>query len=212
MKVKIGNYTNFIGPYQIAEKILFWMDRYDDRVHNFGTLLDEKVPGLTKLCQWIHSKQKRTIKVKLDRWDSWSADHTLALVILPVLKQLRATKHGCPWTEHSDGPWYYRFTPTAEHNGDDKGSYNHERWDWIMDEMIWTFEQLVDDDDSWESRYHHGNHDIVWKPCEDRPEYSEMTKGPKDTHWWDKDGAMKHQEKINNGLRLFGRYYLNLWD
>ena len=30
MKVYIGPYTNWVGPYQIAEKILFWMDRYED--------------------------------------------------------------------------------------------------------------------------------------------------------------------------------------
>jgi len=27
MKVKIGPYTNYIGPFQIAEKILFWKDK-----------------------------------------------------------------------------------------------------------------------------------------------------------------------------------------
>jgi len=28
----------------------------------------------------------------------------------------------------------------------------------------------------------------------------------------DKIGLKKHQERINNGLRLFGKYYTNLWD
>ena len=40
MKVFIGDYVNFFGPYQIAEKILFWKDKYeDDIVHDFGKWL-----------------------------------------------------------------------------------------------------------------------------------------------------------------------------
>lgn len=40
MKILIGDYLNFLGPYQLAEKILFWLDKYeDDRVHDFGTWL-----------------------------------------------------------------------------------------------------------------------------------------------------------------------------
>jgi hypothetical protein len=97
MKVKIGKYKNWIGPYQIAEKILFWMDKHEDhRVHEFGRWLSENKHGedslLTKVCQWIHNKQKRTVKIKLDPWDDWSADHTMALIIHPLLVQLKNSK------------------------------------------------------------------------------------------------------------------------
>ncbi len=48
MKVVIGPYTTWIGPYQIAEKLCFWakpvpdeigMKRKPDWVHDFGTWL-----------------------------------------------------------------------------------------------------------------------------------------------------------------------------
>lgn len=40
MYVKIGKYPEWIGPYQIAEKLLFWLDKYEDRrVHKFGEFL-----------------------------------------------------------------------------------------------------------------------------------------------------------------------------
>jgi len=29
MKINIGPYINYLGPYQIAEKLLFWMDKAD---------------------------------------------------------------------------------------------------------------------------------------------------------------------------------------
>lgn len=212
MKAYIGPYKYWIGPYQIAEKILFWKDKYnDDCVHNFGTWLDQNVPGLTKFCTWVDSKKKRTVKVRVDSYDVWNADTTFAYIILPVLKKLREKKQGCPWTEHSDGPWYYRFDiGQDQYNSDEKGSYSHQRWQWILDEMIWAFEQLQPDND-WEAAYHHGTIDQVWVECEDKLTHK-MEHGPNHTHWWDKEGYMKHDAAINNGLRLFGRYYRGLWD
>jgi len=32
MKVYIGPYVDWIGPYQIAEKILFWIPKYDGTI------------------------------------------------------------------------------------------------------------------------------------------------------------------------------------
>lgn len=218
MKVKIGPYLDWIGPYQIAEKILFWIPKYkkdtidpnpayEKYVDPLGDFL--AASWLNPVCQWIYNKRKRTIKVKIDRYDTWSMDCTLALIILPMLKQLREHKHGAPFVDNEDVPWYLRSHFYTKENEYDTDPAHFKRWDWIMDEMIWTFEQLVDDD--WESRYHHGEHDIQWKECEDNPQLSEMVKGPKDTHWWDVEGYKKHQERINNGLRLFGRYYQGLW-
>jgi hypothetical protein len=42
--------------------------------------------------------------VKIDPWDTWSMDHTLAPIILPMLKQLKATKHGAPYVDLDDRP------------------------------------------------------------------------------------------------------------
>ncbi len=32
--------------------------------------------------------------VFLDKWDSFNADHTIALIVAPLLQQLKLTKHG----------------------------------------------------------------------------------------------------------------------
>ena len=104
MKVKIGPYENWFGPYQLAEKLCFWakeekdeygIPRKPDWVHNFGEWLAHgsvepepevgEIRGwdrgrhetvLSKFLTWIHSKKERTIKVHIDRWDTWSMDHT----------------------------------------------------------------------------------------------------------------------------------------
>lgn len=94
MKVYIGPYVNWIGPYQIAEKLMFWANKYEDeRVFAFGKWLAENKDGnptlLNKFCSWIHSKKNRKIKVKIDGYDTWSLDETLCHVIHPLLVEFR---------------------------------------------------------------------------------------------------------------------------
>jgi hypothetical protein len=33
-----------------------------------------------------------------------------------------------------------------------------------------------------------------------------------ESHWTDFNGMRLHQERIQEGLELFGKYYQNLWD
>ena len=116
MKVNIGPYLDWIGPYQIAEKIIFWADRYDDddpwadRQHRLGRWLAEDRQGndswLTKLCQWIHSKQERKVKIRIDNYDVWGMDHTLALIVHPMLLKLKEQKHGSPMVELPMFTWW----------------------------------------------------------------------------------------------------------
>jgi hypothetical protein len=104
MKVYIGPYSDFIGPYQIADMILFWKkkdlfsDDDDDLAYRFGTWLSEKKDGspslLAKFCLWVASKRKRKVEVKIHNYDTWSADQTLAMIIVPILKQIKSNKMG----------------------------------------------------------------------------------------------------------------------
>jgi len=240
MRVKIGNYTSWFGPYQLAELLMFWVpkekDEYGfehtaDRVHKFGEWLahgsikpepqvgevytlfddDRKKTILFRFLSWIHSKKKRTVKVHIDRWDTWSMDDTLAHIILPMLKQLKATKHGAPWVAVDDVPKELRpskqevLAYNKDGTTDDKF---FERWDWVLDEMIFAFENKVNDD--WEEQFETGETDLQMKKLENG--MSEMVRGPNDTREYDWEGRKAYQERISNGFRLFGKYYENLWD
>ena len=237
MKVKIGPYENWFGPYQLAELLCFWakeekdeygIPRKPDWVHNFGEWLahgsvepepevgeirkwgDRPPTLLYRFLSWIHSKQERTIKVKIDRWDTWSMDHTLAYIILPMLKQLKETKHGAPYVDPKDVPKELhgkKLTKKQKDNGevDDK---HFERWNWVLDEMIFAFDSKVND--GWEEQFETGTSDLQWKKLEDG--CSQMVEGPNHTRVYDWEGRKKYQERITNGFRLFGKYYENLWD
>jgi hypothetical protein len=41
--------------------------------------------------------------------------------------------------------------------------------------------------------------------------YYRLDKGPNDTRVFDVEGWKKHEEKIQEGLELFGKYFRSLW-
>lgn len=218
MKINIGKYTNWVGPYQIVDKIFFWVDKYPEKelAKRWDYRLHDKLgPWLAStwvapVCQWIHDRKRRTVKVKVNNYDVWNMGETLAIVIVPMLKELKRQKQGHPWTDHADGPWYYRFqSDTDAHNYNETGSYSGARWDWIMDEMIWAFEQINTED--YDQKYWLERGEIDW----DAGELDENNCRPiiwKKESRVDWDGLKLHEAAINNGLRLFGKYYRNLWD
>lgn len=78
---------------------------------------------------------ERKVEIKLDPFDTWSLDHTLALIIHPLLIQLKDTTHGGPEVDLEDVP------------EDLVGEENYfRRWDYVLDEMIWAFGELKKDD------------------------------------------------------------------
>jgi hypothetical protein len=184
MKINIAPYRRWFGPYQIAEKILFWKDKDDVAVFALGEWLDKHTP-ITEISAYFFNKRK--VEIRIDPYDTWSMDDTLALIILPMLKQLKATKHGSPFVDDADIPeeLQYLRAPKTEDEHWAVNPDHDKRWDWVMDEMIWAFEQMVED----------GNDDIYFK------------NGILDVEGW-----KAHNKRIDNGTRLFGVYYRGLWD
>ena len=129
---------------------------------------------------WFGYSPEQRVKIKIHKWDTWSMDNTLAPIILPMLVQLKSANHGYP------------------------ADLTEKKWNSIMDEMIWAFEQKCRDD--WESDYF---------------EYRELgleEEGKADDLfgwklvWEDREGQKAHQKRMTNGFKLFGKYYENLWD
>lgn len=221
MKVYIGPYKNWIGPFQIAKTILFWMDREDDRVYKFGEWLAGKDDHslLMRACLWFEGFRKQKIRVRIDKHDTWSMDHTLAHIILPMLKQLQETKHGSPLVDDEDVPEELKSTSAPPKENEWDIDDNHfKRWDWVLDEMIFAFECKLNDE--WDNEFWTGE----WGKSEfvetGEEHFNELTNkteklytmtnsGNRTCDW---EARQKVQDRITNGFRLFGKYYENLWD
>ena len=64
-------------------------------------------------------RRVQKIKVRIDKWDTWSMDHTLAHIVLPMLVQLKETKHGAPYVDPDDCPKDLRPKEQDEYGTDD---------------------------------------------------------------------------------------------
>lgn len=217
MKVYLGPY---ISPWRCRIH-----DRYMNKKYSYiwpdveeWTPFERALEKLEDGIQFIYrhtinrylNRKKRKEKVRIDRYDTWSMDYTLALIILPLLKKLRETKHGHPWVDDEDVPEELRAAnapPVKEEwEWDDN---NPKRWDWVLDEMIHTFQCCVDE--YWEDQFYSGEHDISWEKTEDG-KYYQAKKGPNDTFTIDREALEKAWDRRKNGLRLFAKYYHSLWD
>lgn len=215
MKIYINNYRNhWLSPYTILEKVFFWreIDFDEPVIEKWSERLTPICQALQKFLDVVHPKINY---VKIDRWDTWSMDHTLAYIILPMLKQLKETKHGAPFVDDEDVPEELKSTSAPPKENEYDVDANHfKRWDWVLDEMIFAFECEIDD--SWENAYHSGNIDHKTVPCKwdesGKPTLYTFEEGPNHTYKCDYDGMKVVQDRIQNGFRLFGKYYQNLWD
>lgn len=216
MKVKIGPYpyrltSNIFKDYMTNKYGFDWPAEYT-RFERSLEWLDDKVQAFYNIFNRLYfDEREQKVSVKIDRWDTWSMDHTLADIILPMLIQLKETKHGAPNVDDEDVPAELQSKYAVEPGNSLIGTTDSNwfaRWDWVMDEMIFAFANKVDD--SWEEQFSTGEMDIVWEKLPNG--YSEMKHGPNHTYETDWDGRKAYQERISNGFRLFGKYYENLWD
>ena len=217
MKIYMNGYPNhWLSPYTIIDYAFFWTawskcSRDTGIVEDADFVdrpewADKWADRLNPICQVI--KRIRQVihpeirYVKIDRYDTWSMDHTLAHIIHPMLIQLKNTKHGAPFTDDEDVPEELSsWKAEPKENEWDIDSNHFKRWDWILDEMIWSFAQELEDDDV-SQFYDHS------ESFEQGGDFNERLKNIK----VDREGLKAHQDRKANGFRLFGKYYQALWD
>ena len=241
MKVYISGYRDhWISPYTMLDYMFFWTDwskcarwKLQQTLEDEGRAKSayverpdwcekwsDRLEPISKGIMWVLDRIYPKIEyVKIDRYDTWSMDHTLAHIVLTMLKQLQATKHGSPLVDDEDVPEHLCSTAAPPKENEWDTDENHfKRWDWAMGEMIFAFECKVDD--SWQDAYREGEIDWVSVPVDaagnevpkGEHKYWQMRDGPKNTYKCDYEGMRVVEARIQNGFRLFGKYYQALWD
>lgn len=188
MKVKIGKYPTQYLMCNIHTNYMEWKYGFDfsENTTHFESIL-EKVEDFIQsriynpVNKLYFNKREQKISVEIDPWDTWSMDNTLAHIIVPMLEQLKVTKQGSPFVDNEDVPEelqcskeQYELTKTT---GETDVNF-HKRWDWVMDEMIFAFTFIRDNN--------------IFDVEEDK-----------------RDEVNK---RVQNGTKLFGKYYQALWD
>ena len=132
-----------------------------------------------------YTDEGQDIQVTIHDYDVWSMDCTLAHIIVPMLKKLKDVTHGHP------------------------SDLTEESWDDMLDEMIWAFEQKLDD--GWEDQYVIQQGEIDWDagiPDENGNTPLVWSK----EHIVDWEGRNLHQKRMTDAFKLFGERYEDLWD
>ena len=146
----------------------------------------------------------RKVDIQIDPWDSWNAHRTLAMIAVPILKQLQVTKHGSPYTDDEDVPENLRSTSAKpKENEWDTDEFHHDRWEYILSEMIWALEQLVE---SKEDDYFRWDESM---PAKKGSLGDVLGLG---ACTMDHEGLKAYNARIKRGTALFGKYLKSCWD
>lgn len=209
MKVKIGPYLKWWGPYQIAELLLGfpkarydyitgqpldWRTKYAERL---GDWLADSWVG--KFCEWVYSRRQRNIYVRIDDYDVWNMDETLRHIIAPMFVKLKAIKHGYGLIQDEDVPEHLRsiHAPADREHEWDKNA--EARYNWLLDELIWAFST---DHETAKNQFYD------WSQV-DRD--SGLSKQIRDLQV-DREGLAAYEARLQKAYELFGKYYQTFWD
>lgn len=147
------------------------------------------------------SKKKRRIDITIHKWDSYSGYYTLAMIILPVLKDLKKNYSGVPSVIYPDDHFK---KPQNEQDRDFK-IYQKE-WKRIIDTMIWSFNEIVNDMKGEKKAWKKNGKKEKWKKLD-----NDMIKLLETGYKFDKPIYDEYHKRVQEGLDNFAKYYLNLW-
>ena len=168
MKVKIVKPRDYwISPYTFLKKITFGKYEPSDKIRD---KLEPVSLLIQKVCKFLGPKDK----IVIHGHDLWNLDYTLAKIILPSLKFLKGNS-GSPWVDDEDVPEEIRSTQVIKENDWDIDEFFHERWNYIIEEMVFAFESILSDKSEFEL-------------------------------------SKEDRERVENGIKLFGKYYQCLWN
>lgn len=157
-------------------------------------------------------KGKRKVKIHIDNYDTWNMYHTLAMLIVPMLKQLKEEKCGIPadFVNERDKEYATGWHEQLELFNDDLDYYKGEserQWYMTLDHMIWAFEQVLSDEN-----------EPYWEPMTPE-EIAEQEKhmranGLDFTFPYKiiRNKMEQYEQQKQEGFDLFAKYFQNLWD
>jgi len=143
-------------------------------------------------------------QIVVSKTDLWSVDYTLARIIHPVLCAYQKEIKGAPSVDDEDVPEHIRSSSAKpKENSWDLDEFFFQRWEFVVSEMIWGMAQV--------SHFESEEQFYSWKDENKDAECQESLASMMKNITVDYEGLEKHNERIKNSLRLFGKYFRCLW-
>lgn len=150
-------------------------------------------------------------EVKVEYGDDWSADWTIAQIAAPLLVQLQQKKQGAPLVDDEDVPEELRSTSCApKENVWDIDDNHFKRWDWALSEMIFAMQEIANDNENEPEMFKHIG-DVVFGEVNEETGLGPILSTGVEIIPEMEEPNRHYQERVQNGCRLFGKYFRNLW-
>lgn len=209
---------------KINQEIKKSIEEYDQeeyfRINKYADWWCSKVPrwlgwgiydGYNNTILWFKSTYQK-LRYGVSDQECWNLSNTFAEYMLPRLKHFRnMNRKGVPCLMY-DVPVYVHDNDTKVM---DKCKIAEDKWNAILDEIIWTFEYMVDsekfnpipDTKPFRKQINSSSADSLFEGL-----FEEKT--PEEKLVWDAyfERSEKFNERKNKGLQLFATYFDNLWD
>lgn len=160
--------------------------------------------------KWRKGSVKKCV-VEVGYGDEWSADWTIATIVLPLLKKLKEKKQGAPYVDDEDVPEELRSTSCApkEHEWDTDENF-FKRWEYALDEMIFAMQEIANDNEN-EPTYHTKQGEMLFGEIDAVTGFGEITFEGWETTPESVAANKAYHERIRKGCMLFGKYFTSLW-
>lgn len=203
MKINIGPYIDYISPFKIVNDFLLGLGFFEDDAESItDKFLDSKIgERFVDFLIWLDNTRKRKIKIKIHDYDIWNLDHTLSLVIYELLKKYRYSQRYFIPVDNN--------TSIVFCDDDEQESKRAEQWNEILDRMIFSFDQIINIDEVYDRFY---KVKPEFEDCKDFDEILNKINSGKTKTVFDYQSWETHNKKIQEGLDLFAKYFMKLWD
>ena len=149
--------------------------------------------------------EERKVEIEIHPYDSWDAGRTIAMIAVPLIKQLKEQTKGAPYVDDEDVPEELKSTSAPPKENDyDIDDLHFARWDYVLDCMIWSFEQHANYDQEEDKFFH-------WDETQSAPEGSVLNDLGLGKCEIDKEGLDAYHARKQKGFVLFGKYLRNCW-
>ena len=149
------------------------------------------------------------VKVVVNDWDTWDASMTIAQIAYPLLSRFETilkdpdSVAGSPQVDDEDVPEELRRPTDFDGSGGDVDDNWHARWHYVVGEIVLAMKCCQDW--TWEEEYRSGSLKIDFIEEEGVLEFDDSD------HHVDEEGLEAMRARVDNGLRLFGKYFRALW-
>ena len=132
-------------------------------------------------------RKNRAFHIRIDDYDVWNLDDTLAHIIHPALIRLRETKQGYPelWEDGME-PKFSNQLAFDFVDFDEQDKYLEKKWNNVMSTMIRAFGLII---------HREAHEDAANKSDKGYLKY-----------------MLEYYKAVDKGLTLFARHYHALWD